>query len=256
MKEQNTEAVWKALADPTRRQLLDLLKERPRTTGELTAQFPALSRFAVMKHLGLLEEAGLVLVRKEGRQVWHHLNAVPIQLIYERWVRSFSAVWSSSLVSLKQFTEGREPRLDSMQIEQEVLIQARPATVYRGLTAEIGEWWTHSFSGAPKRIVLEPWVGGRFFEEFPDGEGGALYATVTYLEPNKQLRLAGPMGMAGPVHGVSTFELEDQGAATLLKLSHRAIGPVTEEAKANYAKGWTSLLGKHLKAFAETGSRP
>jgi DNA-binding transcriptional ArsR family regulator len=92
--------VWKALADPTRRRLLDLLKERPRTTGHLCDQFPV-SRFAVMKHLAILEQAGLVIVGRQGRERWNYLNAVPIQQIYERWISGYQALWASSLLRLK-----------------------------------------------------------------------------------------------------------------------------------------------------------
>jgi DNA-binding transcriptional ArsR family regulator len=108
------DAVFRALADPTRRRILDLLKPGPATTGALCAQFPELSRFAVMKHLGILEEAGLVLARRDGRQRWNYLNAVPIRQVYERWMGPFAELWSSSLLRLKDYVElgisAREPR--------------------------------------------------------------------------------------------------------------------------------------------------
>lgn len=97
--------VWKALADPTRRAILDALKDGPRTTGDLCARFP-LSRFAVMKHLAILERAGLVLVRREGRQRWNYLNAVPIRRIYERWISDYAGLWAGSLLKLKRHVEG------------------------------------------------------------------------------------------------------------------------------------------------------
>lgn len=93
--------VWKALADPTRRQILDLLRDKPQTTGELAKQFPELSRFGVMKHLDVLREAGLVNTRTEGRKRVNSLNAVPIRKIYERWVRGFEGMWASQLLHLK-----------------------------------------------------------------------------------------------------------------------------------------------------------
>jgi DNA-binding transcriptional ArsR family regulator len=78
--------IWKALGDPTRRSLLDDLAEQPRTTGDLVDRHPELCRTAVMKHLALLEEAGLVLVRREGRQRWNSINPVPIDRICGRWI--------------------------------------------------------------------------------------------------------------------------------------------------------------------------
>ena len=99
------DAVFKALADPTRRTILDLLKPGPRTTGQLCGAFPDLSRFAVMKHLGILADAGLVLVRREGRKRFNYLNTVPIRQVYERWMGPYAELWSSSLLRLKDHVE-------------------------------------------------------------------------------------------------------------------------------------------------------
>ncbi len=104
---QSLDDVWKALADPTRRRLLDLLKDRPQTTGDLCARFD-MSRYGVMKHLGILEEAGLIIVRREGRKRYNYLNAVPIRRIYERWVSKYAGVWASSLLALKRHVEKDE----------------------------------------------------------------------------------------------------------------------------------------------------
>lgn len=100
--EDGGEAVWRALADPTRRRILDLLAERPRTTGELCDEFTDLSRFAVMKHLDVLEAAGLVLVRREGRLRWNQFNAVPIQRIYDRWIGPKLGGMASALLRLER----------------------------------------------------------------------------------------------------------------------------------------------------------
>src|SRR5918996_1998614 len=101
----DTGAVWKALADPTRRAILDLLRDRARTTGELSAAFPEVTRFAVMKHLGVLEDAGLVVVRRRGRERWNHLNGVPLQEAYERWMQPYANRWASSLLRLREAAE-------------------------------------------------------------------------------------------------------------------------------------------------------
>lgn len=105
--------VWKALADPTRREILDLLREGPRTTNEIVAQFPRLSRFGVMKHIDVLREANLVNTREEGRKRINSLNPVPIQQIYERWVSSYEACWASSLLNLKRTLESPKGTDDS-----------------------------------------------------------------------------------------------------------------------------------------------
>ena len=99
--------VFKALADPTRRLLLDRLFERDgRTLSELEAEVPALTRFGVMRHLSVLEEAGLVVTRKQGRYKRHYLNPVPIRLIYERWMGKYREREVTALLDLKDQLEG------------------------------------------------------------------------------------------------------------------------------------------------------
>src|SRR6185369_1877508 len=80
------EAVFKALADGRRRKMLDLLKAAPLTTGDLCAEFPQLNRCTVMQHLGVLERAGLILVKREGRLRWNYINPLPIKAIHDRWI--------------------------------------------------------------------------------------------------------------------------------------------------------------------------
>ena len=80
------ERVFKALADGRRRRMLDLLKSEPLTTGDLCAKFKQLDRCTVMQHLAVLERAGLIIVRREGRVRWNYLNAIPIKEIHDRWI--------------------------------------------------------------------------------------------------------------------------------------------------------------------------
>jgi DNA-binding transcriptional ArsR family regulator len=101
--------VWKALSDPTRRAILDRLRDGPRTTTELVDAFPRLTRFGVMKHLDVLREAGLVQTRESGRQRINSLNATPIRQIYERWVGPFQELWTSHLLGLKEAIEKESP---------------------------------------------------------------------------------------------------------------------------------------------------
>jgi DNA-binding transcriptional ArsR family regulator len=100
--------VFKALADPTRRGLLDRLFERDgQTLGELEGRLP-MSRFGVMKHLRVLEEAGLLTTRRRGREKLHFLNPVPIRLVHDRWVSKYAESWASALSELKQEIEEDE----------------------------------------------------------------------------------------------------------------------------------------------------
>jgi len=97
--------VWKALSDPTRRTILDVLRDRPRTTTEIVERFSQLSRFGVMKHLEVLRQAQLVSTRESGRQRVNSLNVVPIRQIYERWVGPFQELWSGELLGIKDMAE-------------------------------------------------------------------------------------------------------------------------------------------------------
>ena len=99
--------VWKALSDGTRRSILDLLRQGPRTTTEIVEAFPHLSRFGVMKHIEVLREADLIHTREERRQRINSLNVVPIRQIYERWVGRFEELWASHLQRVKEDAEAQ-----------------------------------------------------------------------------------------------------------------------------------------------------
>jgi DNA-binding transcriptional ArsR family regulator len=85
--------------------MLDLLAARPRTTGELAAAFPRLSRFAVMKHLGVLKSAGLLVVTRDGRRRWNALNPVPLREVFRRWVGQNEQVWADVLLDIRDAAE-------------------------------------------------------------------------------------------------------------------------------------------------------
>jgi DNA-binding transcriptional ArsR family regulator len=103
---EDEDRVFKALADPTRRYLLDLLFARDgRTLSELEAEL-AMTRFGAMKHLKVLEEADLVVTRRRGREKLHFLNVVPIRLIHDRWIDKYTERHVSALVDLKATLEG------------------------------------------------------------------------------------------------------------------------------------------------------
>ena len=106
---EDLDQIWKALADETRRTILDFLRTGPKPTTAIVEQFPDLSRFAVMKHLDVLRQAALVVTREEGRQRINSLNAVPIRMIYERWVNKYEGIWASALLRVKEVSEPSTP---------------------------------------------------------------------------------------------------------------------------------------------------
>ena len=86
--------------------MLDLLAVRPRTTGELASAFPKLSRFAVMKHLAVLESAGLLIVTRDGRKRWNAINAAPLRDVLRRWVGKNQQTWADVLLDIRDAAEG------------------------------------------------------------------------------------------------------------------------------------------------------
>lgn len=104
--ESTEDAVFKALANGKRRQMLDAIKHAPLTTGALCEKFPEMDRCTVMQHLKVLEEADLIIPRKEGRERWNHLNALPIQAIHDRWISQYAGHAMSVLSALKGELDG------------------------------------------------------------------------------------------------------------------------------------------------------
>src|ERR1700722_15292719 len=153
--------VFRALADPTRRSLLDeLFREDGQTLSALEARLP-MTRFGVMKHLKLLGEAGLVVTRRRGREKLHFLNAVPIRLIHDRWVSKFAEPWVASLSGLKQVLEDR-----TMEKIFEIYIKTTPERLWQAITdTEMRRKWNF---GA---IVTSDWTSGSRYQ----GLGGKAF---------------------------------------------------------------------------------
>ena len=118
------DAVFKALADPTRRALLDELRTAAATTGELCAAHPEMSRFGVMDHLRVLHAAGLIVIERVGRSRVNHLNPVPIREVYDRWLRPIAEAPADELIALKAAAEARASTTDVRDVRAE---RARPA---------------------------------------------------------------------------------------------------------------------------------
>ena len=105
-RDEKDDLVFRALADSRRRQILDLLKKKPRTTGELCERFEkTLDRCTVMQHIGVLERAGLIISRREGRVRWNYLNAMPFKEIYDRWISPYATEAVDLLARLKRDLE-------------------------------------------------------------------------------------------------------------------------------------------------------
>ncbi|WP_134701994.1 metalloregulator ArsR/SmtB family transcription factor [Ammoniphilus sp. YIM 78166] len=255
--------IFKALAHPSRVEILDYLKDGPLTTGELSDKFNV-SRYAIMKHLNILESAGLVVVRRQGRIRLNFLHALPLQQLYNRWVSQYESQLASSLLRLKNNLEDHKGDLNNMennqekiamssfQIEQEVVINVPRERVFQALTDEINEWWAIRLGTPDSKFTFEPKINGLFYEDWGNGQG-SVWGTVIYFKEHEEIRLNGLLGMQGAVNSNYIYKLEERGNSTLLKLSHQAAGLLEPHWEEAHQQGWNELLGKHLKAYLEDG---
>jgi uncharacterized protein YndB with AHSA1/START domain len=220
-----------------------------------------MTRFGVMKHLGVLADAGLVLVRRRGRERWNHLNPIPIQELHRRWILPFAAHRAGALLRLRDVAE-RPPgdpmpiaaTYDVLELELEVEIAADRATVWAALTDGAGAWWPQDFYShpAPRDFRIEPRPGGRMWEDWGDGQG-MLWATVTTVRNEELLELSGELTPAfgGPARTLQRFELVEADGGTTLKLSDCVYGSVSAALKGQLEAGWKALLEGGLKAHLE-----
>jgi DNA-binding transcriptional ArsR family regulator/uncharacterized protein YndB with AHSA1/START domain len=260
--EDELSTLFKALGHPIRRRILDILKQSAKTTGELNEYFPEVTRYAIMKHLTILEEGNLVVVRREGKYRRNFLNAVPLQEMHNRWVGKYMQSTANSLLNLQAIAEKKGGDLAMsatekeqnrvFRIEQEVLINAPREQVFKALTEQAGDWW--EFRLAPKEVTsqftFDPVPGGKFIEKWRENEG-AVWGTVYYVNVPEEIRLHGHLGMQGAVNSSYTYRLLDKEGATLLQLSHTASGIIEENWEQEHSEGWKHLLGTLLKNYVE-----
>lgn len=254
--EARTAPIWRALADATRRRILDLLLERPRITGEIAAQF-RISRIAVMRHLQVLSDAGLIVSRKRGRERRYYLNAIALQQINRRWFDPLAAGWVSGVLRLRGRVEAREPGVardaPSLDIAFDVRIEGSPGAVFNALVTDPGGWWGQPMLRPQATgLTLEPRLGGLFVEHWE--RGGAVLAAVTQLATDRHLELTGPFHL-GLGLGLASFDLAADRDGTLLQFSFRAFGPIDPDRAKQFSEGWRELLTRRLKTLVEQGVR-
>jgi DNA-binding transcriptional ArsR family regulator/uncharacterized protein YndB with AHSA1/START domain len=259
--------LWRALSSPVRRRILDRLRDGPRTTGELAASFPKLSRFAVMQHLGVLSDARLVLVRREGRFRFNYLNAVPLVQAYERWVSTYAAPMAHGALALKNFLDGgtsmstTKPRkaptdFRAVQVELEVKVNAPPQQVWDAMVNSTTHWWRKDFytNAATKGFHIEPRPGGRMYEDW-GGDNGAIWATVLTVDAPRRIQFMGHLTKqyGGPAHSIFEFAIEPSGKGSVLKIADTIFGNLSEDQAAKMDEGWRMLFEEGLKPYVERG---
>jgi DNA-binding transcriptional ArsR family regulator len=234
--------VWRALASPWRRRLLDQLRIGPATTGELAAGLPELSRFAVMQHLAVLAGAGLVIPERRGRDRVNHLNPVPLREWYERWVQPMADTGAAELLALRravergstQMSDATEP-IRTVRLAYELTIKATAERTFEVLTQQMSDWRPHSYGGErTRRVVLEPRVGGAHYEDW-GAPAGHLYGHVTDYDPPARWATRGQLGPGTTLD--SDYQLTDAGdGAVRVRVVKVAVGPLTEEEAAGIAR--------------------
>lgn len=140
----------------------------------------------------------------------------------------------------------------SFTIEQDVDLNVPLEKAWESLI-DVSGWWCHYFADTRPRMTLEPRIGGKFMEDWGDGQG-CLWGTVTYVKRPEILRLSGPLGMDTPVNSVFEFRLAEKKGRTRLSLTHRAIGLIDRKWAKSHKNGWKELW-KHLRRLAEEGVR-
>jgi DNA-binding transcriptional ArsR family regulator len=234
------EPVWRALADPTRRAILDTLRAGPRTTGALAERFP-ITRFAVMKHLGVLVDAGLVTAERRGRERLNHVDPVPLQQACRRWARPFPGSAGAALPWLAD--EAEHPMDYGLDVHARHTVRTPTACTWEVLL-DLARWWPPCWPSG-QRLVFEPRLGGRLGTTTGadlDSGARALWGLVTGFEPGRELRLDGAMDIPGPVLGQWRMRLEPAGPTTTVTLEHRVLGPVDEETAAGCTRRWLRAL--------------
>jgi uncharacterized protein YndB with AHSA1/START domain len=235
--------VFKALADPTRRQLLDeLFGNDGQTLGALAGRF-AMTRVAVAKHLALLETAGLVVSRRRGREKFHYLNPVPIRVVYERWVSKYTGQWAAGLVDLKRDLEA------SMEKVFEIYIRTTPERLWEAIT----DSETRGKFQFGNRITSD-WTAGSRFEMTHAGAPGPLGEGENLeIDPPRRLVQSMVALWSDEVksEGTSrvTWEIEPVGDSCRLTVTHDQL---REGANPELYGGWPMILSG-LKTWLETG---
>lgn len=249
--------IWSALADSKRRQIINLLEEKPRTTSDLSECFDDVSRFAIMKHLNVLEQANLIKVKREGRQRWNILNDNMVHFLRTKLVDDDGPYRLADILGLVPPRKPSAPA-DLLHVQQTVALDSTPAQVFTALTVDINAWWSQRTS-ADSQIHLEPYVNGRFYEAFNAAGQGNLYGTITHIKQDETLRLRGTLELveqAANSLAADNFvhvSLEAQDNATQLTLNHYIFGSLDEQARDICTNHWHKLLNQHLKPFVEKG---
>ena len=236
--------VFKALADPTRRSMLDELYRRDgQTLSELAARL-TMTRFGVMKHLRLLEEARLITTKRHGREKLHFLNPVPIRLVHDRWVSKFAEPWAAGLSELKHDME------NTMEKVFEIYIKTTPEKLWQAIT-DPDMRAKYSFGVR----VESDWTQGSSYRGIAQPAGTIVEGKNLEVDPPRKLvqSFNAVWGDDVKAEGTSrvTWQIEPVGDSCCLTVTHDQLG---ENANPQLYGGWPMILSG-LKTLLETGEK-
>ncbi|MEQ1768853.1 MAG: metalloregulator ArsR/SmtB family transcription factor [Devosia sp.] len=237
--------VFKALADPTRRRLLDTLRDRGGLTLTELEVGLGMTRFGVMKHLKVLEDANLIVTRRDGRFKHHYLNALPIQEVADRWMAPYGKPLVRFALDLKNSLENPVPMADRPDFVLQTYIRTTQQALWDALTK--GEITQQYYYGGRLETNLKK--GGPFRYIGPDGKV-LLGGEIVEIDPISRLVstfLPGWTGKAQPT--LVTFELVTVGEAVKFTITHH---DVAKTADAGVVDGWPVVVAG-LKTLLETG---
>ena len=244
----DTVPVFRALADANRRVLLDRLFERDgQTLGELCEHLPGMTRFGVMKHLGVLEEADLVTTLQVGREKRHFLNPVPIRLVHDRWIGKFAEPVVGAMSTLKRLLETPMDRVDHIY---SILIKAAPERVWQAITD--GDDTVRYYYDT--RVASTWQAGAPLTYTYPDG-GIAADGEVVEIEPGRSVTMSfhprwrPDIDAEGPIRMTWLVEPAERGGTKLTVTSGLIPGSQTA---VEFADGIVYIVSG-LKTFLETG---
>ena len=242
---------FRALGDPSRRLLLDRLFERDgQTLGELTAHLPEMTRFGVMKHLGVLEDANLITTRKQGREKRHYLNPVPIRLIHDRWISKYAEPLVGAMTALKAHLEAM-PMPAAPDHVYEIYVKAAPERVWQAIVD--GDRTIGYYYGT--RVASDWRVGSTIVYTYPDGRVAAD-GEVLAIDPPRSVEMSfharwdPAVEQEGPVTQIWAVEPSDGG---LTKLTLTTRGMALDSETYRQFTGGIPLILSGLKSLVETG---
>lgn len=240
------DAIFKALSDPTRRQLLDSLRDRAGQTLTELEQGLGMTRFGVMKHLKVLEEANLVVTRREGRFKYHYLNALPIQEVADRWMAPYGKPLARFALDIKTTLETRRIMADKPDLILETYIRTTPRDLWDAIVNP--DKTQHYYYGS--RIDADLRVGGRI--DYLDESGAPmLQGEILEIAPERKLvtTFIAPWAPGGKPTRVM-YEIEPLGPETCkLRITHYDY----EASRAEVESGWQIIMAS-LKTYLETGT--